>query len=120
MSTLAIHHLADRDRRELFREMTGQLAAGGVLAIADLVRPASEASTRLAAWQWVEEVRQRSSRSRVDLSGFAAFQAERLNQHALEDPDPIDQLRWLSEAGREAVDLHWFKGGTAFSAPPSL
>ena len=128
ISTFAIHHLPDRGKRELFRDMAGQLAAGGVLAIADLVRPSSEASTRLAAWQWDEEVKERSLRSRGDLSGFAAFRAERWNHHALEDPDPIDQpaslvdqLRWLSEVGLGAVDVHWFKGGMAlFSAAKPL
>lgn len=46
------------------------------------------------------------------------------NHHALEDPDPIVrlaglvcQLRWLSEVGLDAVDVHWFKCGVSvFSA----
>ena len=124
ISTFAIHHLPDPGKRELFRDMAGQLADGGVLAIADLVRPTSEASTQLAAWQWDEAVKERSLRSRGDLSRFAAFRAERWNHHALEDPDPIDQpaslvdqLRWLSDVGLEAADVHWFKGGMGlFSA----
>ncbi len=52
VSTFAIHHLPDHAKRRLFRDMAGQLAPGGVLAIADLIQPSSEASTQLAAWQW--------------------------------------------------------------------
>lgn len=118
VSTFAIHHLADNAKQRLYRDMASQLAPGGVLAIADLVQPASEASTRLAAWQWDEAVKERSILLRGDLSGSRAFRAERWNHHALEDPDPIDQparlldqLRWLSEAGLERVDVHWSKGG---------
>ena len=118
VSTFAIHHLEDRAKRSLFRDMARQLAPGGVLAIADLVRPSGEASTRLAAWQWDEAVKERSIQLRGDLSGFASFRAERWNHHGLADPDPIDQparlldqLRWLSEAGLDDVDVHWSKGG---------
>ncbi len=118
VSTFAIHHLPDHAKRRLFRDMAGQLAPGGVLAIADLIQPSSEASTQLAAWQWDEAVKERSIQLRGDLSGFASFRAERWNHHALDDPDPIDQpahlldqLRWLEEAGLETVDVHWSKGG---------
>ena len=124
VSSFAIHHLPDSAKRELFRDMADTLAAGGVLAIADLIQPSNEASTRLAAWQWDEAVRERSMQLRGDLSGFAFFAAERWNHHALEDPDPIDQpaplldqLGWLSKAGLEDVDVHWSKGGMSlFSA----
>ena len=88
VSTFAIHHLDDRAKRSLFRDMARQLAPAGVLAIADLVRPSSEASTRLAAWQWDEAVKERSIRLRGDLSGLASFRAERWNHHALSDPEP--------------------------------
>lgn len=98
--------------------MAGQLAPGGALAIADPIQPSSEASTQVAARQWDEAVKERSIQLRGDLSGFASFRAERWNHHALEDPDPIDrpahlldQLRCLSEAGLESVDVHWSKGG---------
>ena len=129
VSTFAIHHLTDIAKRRLFRDLAGQLAPGGVLAIADLIRPSSEVATRLAAWQWDQAVKQRSIQFRGDLSGFASFRAERWNHHALEDPDPIDQparlldqLRWLSEAGLQSADVHWSKGGMSlFSAirPPA-
>ncbi|MDE0103916.1 MAG: class I SAM-dependent methyltransferase [Bryobacterales bacterium] len=118
VSTFAIHHLPDSAKQDLYRDLAAQLAPGGVLAIADLIRPASAVSTGLAAWQWDEAVKERSIRTRGDLSAFRTFQAERWNHHAVDDPDPIDQpalltdqLRWLSDAGLEGVDVHWSKGG---------
>ncbi len=124
VSTFAIHHMPHSAKRDLFRVLADRLTPGGVLIIADLIRPACDASTRLAAWQWDEAVKERSVRLRGDLSAFRSFRAERWNHHALDDPDPmdqpallIDQLRWLSEAGLESVDVHWSKGGMSlFSA----
>ncbi len=124
ISTFAIHHLSDCAKRRLFRDMACQLVPGGVLVIADMIRPASEASTQLAAWQWDEAVMERSIQIRGDLSGFESFRSAKWNHHALEEPDPIDQparlldqLSWLSEAGLGSVDVHWSKGGMSlFSA----
>ena len=89
VSTFAIHRLPDSAKQDLYRDLAAPLAPGGVPAIADLIRPASTVSTGPAVWQWDKEVKERSIRTRGDLSAFSTFQAEQWNHHATDDPDPI-------------------------------
>ena len=120
VSSLAIHHLDGDGKRELFRDLAAALAPGGVLVIADLVRPATPAAHALAARAWDEAVRRRSLELAENLGPFEKFRAERWNLYADPEPDPIDQpsrlldqLRWLEEAGLSGVDVYWMKAGHA-------
>jgi tRNA (cmo5U34)-methyltransferase len=57
VSSLAIHHLDGGEKRALFRDLAGALAGGGVLVIADIVRPPDARGLAVAAQQWDEAVR---------------------------------------------------------------
>jgi len=85
VSGLAIHHLEDSRKRELFAEVHALLAPGGVFANLDLVSPPS---ARLH-----ERFRREIGRVEDDpsdrLAGLSA------------------QLDWLSEAGFGEVDCHF-------------
>jgi tRNA (cmo5U34)-methyltransferase len=120
VSSLAIHHLDGPAKRRLYADLAAALAPGGALVIADLVLPASPEATALAAAVWDAEVRRRS----LELGGgLAAHQRFRdIGWNLFDDPaadsadkpSPLyDQLRWLDEAGLEAVDVYWMKAGHA-------
>ncbi len=120
VSSLAVHHLDDEGKRRLFRDLAAALAPGGILVIADLVRPATPAAQALAARAWDDSVRRRSLELAGDLKPFDKFRSERWNFHSDPEPDPIDQpsplldqLRWLEEAGLTGVDVFWMKAGHA-------
>jgi tRNA (cmo5U34)-methyltransferase len=120
VSSLAIHHLDGEGKRQLFRDLTAELAPGGALVIADLVQPATPAGQALAAKAWDEAVRRRALEIAGDLSPYEVFREERWNFYADPAPDPIDQpsplidqLRWLAEAGLTGVEVHWLKAGHA-------
>lgn len=85
VSGLAIHHLEDARKRELFGEVHALLAPGGVFANLDLV---SSASSRLH-----ERFRREIGRAEDDptdrLAGLVA------------------QLQWLRDAGFAEVDCHF-------------
>ena len=85
VSGLAIHHLEDRRKRELFGEINTLLAPGGVFANLDLVR---SASPRLH-----ERFRREIGRTEDD-------PADRL-------ADLSEQLEWLREAGFGEVECHF-------------
>jgi tRNA (cmo5U34)-methyltransferase len=84
-SGLAIHHLEDGRKRQLFAEVRGLLAPDGVFANLDLVRSATP--------QLHERFRREIGRTEDD-------PADRLA--AL-----CDQLAWLEEAGFEQVECHF-------------
>ncbi|HEX7185429.1 MAG TPA: class I SAM-dependent methyltransferase [Thermoanaerobaculia bacterium] len=120
LSSLAIHHLDAPGKRALYRHMARCLAPGGVLLIADLVKPATKAGVALAARAWDETVRRRSQEIAGDLKAYEIFRDERWNYYADPEPDPFDQpsplfdqLRWLEEAGLAGLDVFWMKAGHA-------
>ena len=85
VSGLAIHHLEDERKHELFAEVHGLLAPGGVFANLDLVAPSSE--------QLHERFRREIGRAEDDPSDRLA--------------DLSDQLQWLRDEGFGVVDCHF-------------
>ncbi len=85
VSGLAIHHLEDERKRELFAEILALLAPGGVFANLDLVSPASP--------QLHERFRREIGRTEDDPTDRLA--------------DLSTQLDWLRETGFAEVDCHF-------------
>jgi tRNA (cmo5U34)-methyltransferase len=85
VSGLAIHHLEDARKRELFAELHALLVPGGVFANLDLVRPASP---RL------------HDRFRREIGRVEDDPSDRL-------ADLSAQLDWLREAGFGEVECHF-------------
>lgn len=85
VSGLAIHHLEDGRKRELFGEVHGLLAPCGVFANLDLVRSASECLH--------ERFRREIGRMKDDPTDRIAELSE--------------QIGWLREAGFAEVDCHF-------------
>jgi SAM-dependent methyltransferase len=85
VSGLAIHHLENRRKRELFAEIHALLAPGGVFANLDLVAAASP--------QLHERFRREIGRVEDDPSDRLA--------------DLSDQLAWLRDSGFGEVDCHF-------------
>jgi SAM-dependent methyltransferase len=85
VSGLAIHHLEDERKRELFAEIHVLLTPGGVFANLDLV---ASASSRLH-----ERFRREIGRTEDDPTDRLAYLAA--------------QMSWLREAGFAEVDCHF-------------
>jgi tRNA (cmo5U34)-methyltransferase len=85
VSGLAIHHLEDKRKRELFGEVQALLVPGGAFANLDLVSPASP--------QIHERFRREIGRTEDDRSDRLA--------------DLGEQLSWLRDAGFSEVDCHF-------------
>lgn len=85
VSGLAVHHLEDERKRELFGEVQTLLAPGGVFANLDLVKSASPHTH--------ERFRREIGRSEDDPSDRLA--------------DLGEQLGWLRDAGFREVDCHF-------------
>jgi tRNA (cmo5U34)-methyltransferase len=123
MSSLAIHHLDDEAKRDLYVDVASMLVPGGVFVMADIVRPGSELGRRLAAAQWDFAVKSRSLAASGSLAGFERFQELRWNWFAHEEASPGDHpatvrehLDWLTEAGFAGADIHWMHAGHAIIA----
>ena len=123
VSSLAIHHLDGQQKRTLFADLAAALSPGGVIVVADIVRPPSVSGLAIAARQWDEAVRARALAIDGDLAAFAEFNRLGWNYFRNPDGEPIDkpsslaeQLSWLAEAGFAAVDCAWlFAGHAIFS-----
>lgn len=119
VSSLAIHHLNDEQKAQLYRHLFAMLRPGGVLIIADLVQPAGEQAIHLAAQSWDESVRQRSLALSGTLAFHKRFQEIEWNtflypDDELDKPSRLyDQLKWLEAAGFHNIDIYWLKAGHA-------
>ena len=120
VSSMAIHHLAGPQKRELFADVFRILVEGGAFVIADIVEQKTEAGSRLAAEAWDDVVRRQSIEQDGDLRAFEFFQREGWNTFWFLDPEDIDkpsplydQLTWLEQAGFVGVDVHWMLAGHA-------
>jgi tRNA (cmo5U34)-methyltransferase len=97
VSALAIHHLSDRDKRDLFARVHGALAAGGAFVNAEQVAGPSESMERAYRSIWERDCRAAGA-SEADLAG--ARQRMRHDRCAGLEA----QLRWLREAGFATAD----------------
>ena len=121
VSSLSIHHLGDQEKCKLFNDLAGQLAAGGALILADVVKPASALGTSIAAKEWDEVAHQNSLKYTGNLDAYHYFCQDNWNMYAATtEPDEydkpstlFDQLRWLKEAGLEGVDVFFMRAGHA-------
>jgi tRNA (cmo5U34)-methyltransferase len=118
VSSLTIHHLNEAQKQTLFEDVYHMLHHGGVFIVADLVQPASEIATAVAAHAWNEEVKARSLALDGDLDAYEEF--DRTHWNIFTHPDPMDkpsgifeQLQWLEAAGFTAVDVYWMQAGHA-------
>ncbi len=119
VSSLALHHLTDPQKEQLFGDVAGMLARRGAFVLADVMLPATRAGIRFAARQWDEAVRRRSLERYADERGMEAFQ--RLAWNAFRFPDAEadhlatlpEHLAWISKAGFEPVDVVWAHAGHA-------
>ena len=123
VSSLCIHHLEADAKQDLFKDVYTMLVDGGVFVIADVIKPASDFGTELAAAAWDAAVRQRALKLDGNTNAFDFFYKEKWNMYRHFDPQDIDhpsgvleQLKWLENAGFSAVDVHWMQAGhTMFS-----
>jgi tRNA (cmo5U34)-methyltransferase len=120
ISSLAIHHLDDGEKRRLYQDVAAALAPGGVFVVADIIAPADARGLALAARSWDDEVKCRALELDGDLAAFERFAADDWNLFADPEPDPVDkpsrlfdQLVWLRDAGLMAVDVYWMKADHA-------
>jgi tRNA (cmo5U34)-methyltransferase len=118
VSSLAIHHLDGTQKEQLYGDLFGMLAGGGVLLIADLILPAGELGLGVAAQGWDDAVRERSLRLDGHTGVYDFFVQDQWN--VFRYPDPVDkpsglfeQLKWLEAAGFVEVDIFWMKAGHA-------
>jgi tRNA (cmo5U34)-methyltransferase len=120
VSSLVIHHLDDNGKRRLFHDIHSMLSPGGLFAICDVVKPATDAGWRVAADAWDAAVKAQALSRHGDTELWKEFDRLGWNMYRYFDPDDIDilasltdQLKWLSEAGFIDVDLYWMRAGHA-------
>lgn len=116
ISSLAIHHLCDQEKKQLYKDIFEFLKPDGALIISDLIEPTTNAGKKLAANMWDQAVKERS----LELNGnFQAFEAfEMMNWNLYKYPDEMDMpstiynhLNWLNEVGFIGADVYWMKAG---------
>ncbi|PZF98490.1 class I SAM-dependent methyltransferase [Micromonospora endophytica] len=97
VSALAIHHLDDAGKRELYRRVAGVLRPGGVFVNAEQVAGPTPELDRRYHQVWLAQV--------AALGSDAAEIAAAEQRMSYDRPAPVaEQCRWLTEAGLVEVD----------------
>lgn len=117
VSSLAIHHLDDGGKQDLYDDIGRRSSQRAALMIADLVAPATAQATELLAATWDEDVGV-TARSLGDPSLQELFARTQWNIYRY--PDPMDrpsllseQLVWIARAGFTTADCFWMEAGHA-------
>jgi len=100
VSALSIHHLADHEKRTLFRRIHDALHPGGMFINADQSLAPTAAAEQAYHARWLADVRA-SALADTDL----ATALERLT--LARNAPMIDQVSWLHEAGFALADVAW-------------
>ncbi|PKU26662.1 16S rRNA (cytosine(1402)-N(4))-methyltransferase [Telmatospirillum siberiense] len=100
VSALSIHHLADGEKRSLFRRIHDALLPGGLFINADQSLAPAPAAERAYHARWLADVRA-SALGEQDLA--VALERSRRDRNAL----MTDQVAWLHEAGFAVADVAW-------------
>jgi tRNA (cmo5U34)-methyltransferase len=118
VTSLALHHLDDAGKQQLYGDIFKILSPGGIFLSADLINPLTNESSLLAAQDWEAEVRRRCLEIDGNAGMFERFQETQWNLFRYPDemdkPSAVtDHLRWLEQAGFENIDLYWLFAGHA-------
>lgn len=118
VSSLAIHHLDEAGKQNLFRNLYDHLVPGGALLIADLVHPPNDQIAEAWANEWDRDVREQSLARTGSLHAFERFR-DGWNHYRTPDlefdkPSLLtDQLGWLDGIGFTGVGCYWLRAGHA-------
>ncbi len=121
VSALAIHHLDQAEKQQLFSDVHRMLASDGVFVIADLVQPVDPHGLTIVAREWDRAVQERSLLLDGDNLAYEHFSQSHENIYLY--PDPMDkpspllaQLEWMLQAGFADVDVYRARAGHAVFA----
>ncbi|WP_244298647.1 methyltransferase domain-containing protein [Micromonospora cremea] len=100
VSALAIHHLTDNRKRDLYRRAAAALAPGGVFVNAEQVAGPTPAVDRRYDEAWTERITELGSPPEEIAAARERMRHDRPATVA-------DQCRWLTEAGLVDVDCYF-------------
>ena len=109
VSALAIHHLTDERKRQLYAEVFGLLKPGGVFLNDDSILTPEPWQMRFASlrYSYIQE-RERALRGIMRSIEEIVAEREAHSRHHQNYRAPLrDQLGWLAEAGFVSVDCFW-------------
>jgi tRNA (cmo5U34)-methyltransferase len=119
VSSLAIHHLTDEEKRSLYNRVAARLEPGGAILIADAVQP-DNPTVRRAIVHWHRIAREQSDAFTGSNQTYQRLVAKGWAPPETEEPEPgemparlYDHLAWLKDAGRKDVGCFWMRGGHA-------
>lgn len=110
VSSLAIHHLSDRRKKALFREIWGITKDKGALIIADPVKTDSRFLGQRYERVLVETIRRQAKEIAGIERAYEEVEAKHREAQRTSPDKPATlraQLRWLKQAGFVDVDCFW-------------
>ena len=121
VSSLAIHHIEDNRKKDLFKFIYSILPSNGLFVMVDVILPLCQEAARIAAEDWDIAAYKQSLDFTGSFSVYNIFHEEKWNiYHYLDDKEYMaydkpstvyNHLKWLDEAGFSKVDVLWMYAG---------
>ena len=121
VSSLAIHHMEDSRKKDLFKFIYSLLPSSGLFVMVDVILPMCKEATIVAAEDWDIAAYKQSVDFTGSLDAYKTFKEEKWNiYHYIDDKEYMaydkpstvyEQLKWLDEAGFSKVDVLWMYAG---------
>ncbi len=101
VSSLSIHHLTDKDKINLFREIKKSLYKDGIFVNADQVSGESDEIEKIYKANWLQEVKKNGVTKKALSEALDRMKEDKMT------PLPV-QLKWLRDQNFSEVDC-WYK-----------
>jgi len=123
VSSLAIHHLEDKRKQELFKYINDLLPHNGLFVVVDVILPSCLEAVKIAAEDWDIAAYKQSIDVTGSFDAYKIFQDDKWNiYHYWDDKEYMaydkpaslyNQLKWLDNAGFSKIDVLWLYAGHA-------
>lgn len=101
ISSLAIHHLIDDEKKKIYKYIYDSLRSNGVFYNADIILGSNDELQNIYMEKWIQHMLKKISMGEMD--------SKWLPKHKDEDiPAKItDHIRWMDDLGFKGIDIVW-------------
>jgi len=101
ISSLAIHHLIDDEKKKIYKHIYDSLRSRGVFYNADIILGSNDELQNIYMEKWIQHMLKKLSKKEIDTIWLPKHKREDLPAKI------IDHITWMEDLGFEGIDVVW-------------